>query len=78
MKMHVLTDDKGNIGAVYAHSSSGKAAPSRSGIAAREGQRLHENVDVPDYLAAPDRIHELLKSHRIDVSQHEAKLVARK
>jgi len=78
MKIDILTDDDGNIGALHMRGRGGKDAPLHSGIRASAGQQLHENVEVPDHLTTDDKVHHLLMTHKVDVSGGQAKLVERK
>jgi hypothetical protein len=76
MKLTIISDRAGRILATSRHAAGGKDAPSGVRIDSQHGQQVHE-IEVADHLAAPESIHKLYGSYRVEVIGHTAKLVER-
>ena len=76
-KITVISDQAGRVIGTFQTGRPSKDAPTYVPIRLGEGQLLYE-VEVADALAAPDSVHKLHGSHRIEGKGASAKLVENK
>ncbi len=76
-KITVIADHSGTIVGTFQAGKPSKDAPAHVRIRPREGQQAYE-LEVADHLAAPDSVHKLHSTHRVDTKGGAAKLVENK
>jgi hypothetical protein len=78
MKRLIVTDEDGTIVATgpHPHEFPGSTAEGGFGLAALDGQTVHE-VELPDDLTTIEQIRRLHHSHRITMENGVAKLTER-
>jgi hypothetical protein len=77
MKLTIVTDEKGKIIATVSQPQREKGAPTMAQVAPRVGQRIH-NLEVADSLSRREVVHKLHKTHIVEGTGPNAKLVESK